>query len=201
MSTQKSPFDWPQSAPIVFPIVVVSSYLSAIPILLFLSSPSGLGAQFLAPILSTALRRVSNSNLESSPQKAIALLTVFYMFALYVCSAVMSATAQLMGNKTGYKNKEPRLNKRNLPPGLPHRMVATHEALYDIFPAYAITAALAASSPFPPSQTINALVLHVFLKLAVFSPAYLLDIDVVRTYSHMCSVAALLVGVWGVVVG
>jgi hypothetical protein len=29
---------------------------------------------------------------------------------------------------------EPRLNKRNLPPGLPHRMVATHEALYDIFP-------------------------------------------------------------------
>ncbi|KAJ7932967.1 hypothetical protein B0H13DRAFT_2650624 [Mycena leptocephala] len=93
----------------------------------------------------------------------------------------MSATAQLMGNKTGYKNKEPRLNKRNLPPGLPHRMVATHEALYDIFPAYAITAALAASTPFPPSQTINALVLHVFLKLAVFSPAYLLDIDVGRT--------------------
>jgi hypothetical protein len=85
--------------------VVVSSYLSAIPILLFLSAPSGLGAQFLTPILSTALRRVCNSSLESSPQKAIALLTAFYMFALYVCSAVMSATAQLMGNKTGYKNK------------------------------------------------------------------------------------------------
>jgi hypothetical protein len=31
-------------------------------------------------------------------------------------------------------NSEPRLNKRTVAGGIPHRMVATHEALYDIFP-------------------------------------------------------------------
>ncbi|KAJ6535123.1 hypothetical protein B0H19DRAFT_1185026 [Mycena capillaripes] len=211
MSTAKSLFDWPRSntTAIVFPIFVLSSYISAIPLISFLAAPSGPGATFLTPLLSHALRRVSNdaSTLETDPRKAIALLTVFYMFTLYVCSAVMSATAQLLGNKVGYKNREPRLNKRNLPAGLPNRMVATHEALYDIFPAYAITAALASSSSLPPSlspstaKVINALVLHVFIKLAIFSPAYLFDVDTVRSYSHMCAVAALLVGTWGVVVG
>ncbi|KAJ6448863.1 hypothetical protein C8R47DRAFT_1171919 [Mycena vitilis] len=210
MASNKSPFDWPSSLPrIGMPLVTFSLYLSAIPVLRFLSAPSGFGANFLTPFLSSALRSVSSSSatLERNPEKAIALLSVFYMFMLYVCSAIMSATGQLLGNKgAGYKNREPRLNKRNLS-GLPHRMVATHEALYDIFPAYALTAALAAStlspisSPSALSSTLNPLVLHVFFKLAVFSPAYLLDIDIVRTYSHMCSVAALLVGMWGVVVG
>ncbi|KAJ6550875.1 hypothetical protein DFH09DRAFT_1168498, partial [Mycena vulgaris] len=93
----------------------------------------------------------------------------------------------LLGNKAGYKNREPHLNKRNLQSGLHHRMIATHEALYDIFPDN--------SSSVP----INALALHVFFKLAVFWPAYLLDIDMVRSYSHMCSISALLVGLWDVV--
>jgi hypothetical protein len=66
----------------------------------------------------------------------------------------MSAMGQVLGKKTGYKNKglslfeflpcdnssliklslEPRLNKRVITCGIPHRMIATHEALYDIFP-------------------------------------------------------------------
>ncbi|KAJ7167455.1 hypothetical protein C8R46DRAFT_1350460 [Mycena filopes] len=111
----------------------------------------------------------------------------------------MSAVAQLLGNRNGYKNKEPRLNKRTVTNGLPHRMLATHEALYDIFPAYAVTAALVANSNTSSTIPINGLVLHVFFKLAVFSPAYLLNLDVIRTYSHMCSIAALLVALWNIV--
>ncbi|KAJ7330366.1 hypothetical protein DFH08DRAFT_312702 [Mycena albidolilacea] len=202
----KSPMDWSRESPIPFPFVVLSCYLSGIPLIRILSSPTGLGGRFLTPLLSSALHSVSDgaSSVENNPQKAVALLTVFYVFVVYILSAIMSALAQLLGNKTGYKNKEPRLNKRTVAGGIPHRMVATHEALYDIFPAYAVAAALVASTFTGPSASmvtaINALVLHVFLKLFVFAPVYLLGIDPVRTYSHMCAVAAVLVAIWSVVV-
>jgi hypothetical protein len=52
------------------------------------------------------------------------------------------------------------------------------------------------------SVSINVLVLHVFLHFAVYSPSYLLDIGILRlrTYSHMCPVSVLSVGLWSVVV-
>jgi hypothetical protein len=133
------------------PLLAMGSYLSAIPVLSFLSSSSGMGARLVTPLLSAALHRVSGATAESNPQKAIVLLTAFYLPSVYIVSAVMSVTGQIIGNKNGYHNKgllplqlllnlqsnnsheEPRHNKRNLS-GLPHRMVATHEALYDIFP-------------------------------------------------------------------
>ncbi|KAF8213980.1 hypothetical protein K438DRAFT_1956081 [Mycena galopus ATCC 62051] len=210
MAFGKSLMDYPQNSSISFPIIVLACYLSAIPLLRFLSSPTGFGGRILTPLLSSALKKVSNgaSSVESSPQKAVALLTLFYVFVIFILSAIMSAEAQLLGNKTGYKNKEPRLNKRNVTTGLPHRMISTHEALYDIFPAYAVAVALFVSTSTGPltfstsaSTALNALVLHVVLKLFVFTPSYLLDVDPVRTYSHMCSVAAILVAIWGVVVG
>ncbi|KAJ7482734.1 hypothetical protein FB451DRAFT_1235945 [Mycena latifolia] len=196
-------FDFPQDSYIFFPLATLGSYISPIPLLSFLSAPSGLGARLVTPILSTALFKVSNgaSTAENSPQKAIMLLTVFYMTSVYIVSAGMSSYGQLLGNKAGYRNKEPRFNKRNLPSGLPHRMVATHEALYDIFPAYAATAALLAASMTTKSTSvpINALVLHVFFKLVVYWPAYLMDLDMIRSSSHMCSISALLVGLWSVI--
>ncbi|KAJ7248869.1 hypothetical protein B0H12DRAFT_712815 [Mycena haematopus] len=197
--------------PYSFPIITLACYLSAIPVLTLLASPTGLGAKILTPLLANALRRVSNgrSSVEQNPQKAVALLTLFYVFALFILSATMSATGQLLGNKTGYKNKEPRIVKRTITSGLPHRMIATHEALYDIFPAYAIAAALFASAFTGPlalsvpsaSIALNALVLHVFLKLFVYTPSYLLNVDLVRSYSHMCAVAAVMLAIWGIVVG
>ncbi|KAJ7101464.1 hypothetical protein B0H15DRAFT_816189 [Mycena belliarum] len=196
-------FDFPQSSYIVFPLATLGSYLSQIPVLAYLAAPGGLGARLVTPLLSRALVRVSHgaATLENSPQKAIVLLTGFYLASVYIGSAVLSTYGQLLGNKGGYKNKEPRFNKRSLPSGLPHRMVATHEALYDIFPAYAVTAALLASTLTTNSSSvpINALALHVFLKVAVFPAAYLLDIDPLRSASHMGSIAALLVALWSVV--
>ncbi|KAJ7758035.1 hypothetical protein B0H16DRAFT_1822825 [Mycena metata] len=136
MSAGKSLFDFPQSSYTVFPLLTLLSYFSPIPILVVLSAPSGIAAQFLTPLLAVALRKVSHgaTTLEDSPQKAIVLLTGFYMVLVCILSATMSSTGQLLGNKTGYKNKEPRANKRSISTGLPHRMIATHEALYDIFP-------------------------------------------------------------------
>ncbi|KAJ6510977.1 hypothetical protein C8R45DRAFT_399975 [Mycena sanguinolenta] len=200
----KSLFDWPQNtSPAPFPFLIFSGYLSTIPVLSFLSSPTGPISQVLAPLLSSALHCASKgvSSIEESPQRAVALLTLFYVFAVFILSAIMSVMGQLLGNEEGYKNKEPRMNKRNISSGLPHRMIATHEALYDTFPVYAIAAALFVSVPSSPSTSLNALILHVFLKLFVYAPCYLFDIDLVRSYSHMCAVGAVLLAIWDVVVG
>ncbi|KAJ7482721.1 hypothetical protein FB451DRAFT_1170582 [Mycena latifolia] len=236
-------------------------------------------ARLVTPLLSNALLKVSSgaSLAENSPQKAIMLLTAFYMTSVYIVSAGMSSYGQLLGNKAGYRNKEPRFNKRNLPSGLPRgrcqgpvRKIGSNpnrtelnakfrvwgaifaervrtpnrksylgtrfrfkagafpepnarfrfgvrakwartEPNFDntrpaishgrntrrtlrYFPAYAATAALLAASMTTKSTSvpINALVLHVFFKLAVYWPAYLLDLDMIRSSSDMCSISALL---------
>ncbi|KAJ7482706.1 hypothetical protein FB451DRAFT_1442330 [Mycena latifolia] len=210
-------FDFPQDSYIFFPLATLGSYISPIPILSFLSAPSGLGARLVTPLLSNTLLKVLSgaSAAENSPQKAIMLLTAFYMTSVYIISAGMSSYGQLLGNKAGYRNKEPHFNKRNLPSGLPHRMVATHDDIpWSVSPqyctffanrgsliAYAATAALLAASMTTKSSSIpiNALVLHVFFKLVVYWPAYLLDLDMIRSSSDMCSISALLVGLWSVV--
>ncbi|KAJ7330386.1 hypothetical protein DFH08DRAFT_815295 [Mycena albidolilacea] len=152
----------------------IESYLVATPLVNILSTPSGFGARTLAPVLSAVLLKVLNntSSVESSPQKAVALLTLFYVFAVYVLSAIMSAMGQLLGNKMGYKNEEPCLNKCVITCGIPHQMIATHEALYNIFPAYAVAAALFACTSTGPSAptALNALSLYIFLKLFVYVP-------------------------------
>jgi len=169
-----------------------------------MTAPTGPVFNFLTSHLSSALSAISGkpSTVHGDLKKAVVLLTAFYVLAVFILSSLMSIMAQVMGNEEGYKNKEPRFNKKYLPPGLPARMCATHDALFDIFPAYAVTASLVASSVGNYSQPIvplNALVLHVFLKVFVYTPSYVLDLDIARTYSHMFSVAALLVGLWHVV--
>ncbi|KAF8196264.1 hypothetical protein K438DRAFT_1825912 [Mycena galopus ATCC 62051] len=210
MSAGKSLLDWSRNYPIIpFPLGILAAFLSALPVVQFLSSPTGLGGRVLTPLLSTALQSLSGgaSSVETSPQRAVALLTLFYVFVIFALTAIMSLTGQLLGSKMGYKNKEPRLNKRTVTSGVPHRMIAAHEALLEILPAYVVAAALFTStcttslSSSTSETALNALVFHVFLKVFVFTPAYLLNVDSLRSYSHMSSVVAVLLAIWGVVMG
>ncbi|KAJ7248870.1 hypothetical protein B0H12DRAFT_712881 [Mycena haematopus] len=212
-ASRDSSFDWPKSSsPILFPLLILFLDICTLPILNFLSSPTGLVSQVLTPLLSNALHCVSNGTLsvERNPEKAVALLTLFYAFAVFILGPIMSVTAQLLGNEAGYKNKEPRIVRRAITGGLPHRMISTHEALYDVFPVYAIGAALLFSaftarpltlSARSASTSLNALVLHVFLKLFVYTPAYLLDVDKARSFAHMFAVMVALLAIWCVVIG
>lgn len=104
-------------------------------------------------------------------------------------------------------------------------MISAHEALIEIFPgktifssrriqitnlpilfvAYAVTAALVvsflASGNNSPEAlvSVNALVLHVFLKIFIYVPVYLVDQDGLRSISHMTSISALLVALWSII--
>jgi uncharacterized MAPEG superfamily protein len=206
-------FDFPQSAGSAATafIVPILSWLSTIPVLYVLVKPEGVIEKTLVrPSLSYLLRVTAGSLARSAitkdgeKQVLIIGVTILYVTMVYVLSGIVSVVGQSMGTKNGYKNKEPRHSKQQLGPGLPHRMVSTHEALYDIFPAYAVVAAIlyatASSAPLGkgvagisvPSESLSALVLHVFLKLFVYAPAYLADVDVLRSAAHLHAMAALI---------
>lgn len=50
---------------------------------------------------------------------------------------------------------------------------------------------------FQPAVPLNALALHIFIRVCIYAPAYALDTDLVRTLSHMSSISALLVALLG----
>ncbi|EGO05353.1 hypothetical protein SERLA73DRAFT_174469 [Serpula lacrymans var. lacrymans S7.3] len=123
-------------------------------------------------------------------------MSLLYYVCVYVVSSVLSATAQIATSPFPYNNVEPRKHKRNMPPGLAHRTVSTHEALYDFFPAYSITAIFTAwcISPSEPisSPVLSALALHIFVKLAIWAPAYLLRAHALRGAAHIVANDALI---------
>jgi len=103
-----------------------------------------------------------------------------------------------MGNEYGYDNKAPRLAKLSLS-GLPHRMVASHQNLLEIFPLYALAAGLTATLDVSPSvyrQNLNLLLLHVFCKTVIYIPAYLFNQDLIRSSAHFVGIGALLGNLW-----
>lgn len=100
----------PIFSPRFFTIVLIG-YLSPIPVLnKWVIGPSDFASKYLTPILWSSLSRVTGvvsdgTSSRNSYLQAIALLTLFYIFIVYILTGLMSSTAQLIGNKAGYKNK------------------------------------------------------------------------------------------------
>lgn len=61
----------------------------------------------------------------------------------------------------------------------------------EIFPAFALIAGLVATMAPKDQQLINLLGLHVLVKLGVFWPSYLADLDGPRGLGHLLSIGAL----------
>ncbi|KAH7927233.1 hypothetical protein BV22DRAFT_1193720 [Leucogyrophana mollusca] len=146
-------------------------------------------------------------------RRLLMAMSLFYYLAVYVLSSVLSVVAQFGSSHLPYNNQEPRLHKYSLGGGLPHRVIATHDALYDFFPAYTITAVFAAVS-LPPSTSLGvptldaspvvavvlpALALHVAVKVGVWAPAYVLDASSIRSVSHIFANAALILALLALV--
>lgn len=61
----------------------------------------------------------------------------------------------------------------------------------EVFPSFALAAALTATMDPTNRQLVNLLGLHVVAKLFVFWPAYLLNIDLARTLGHLLATSSL----------
>ena len=75
--------------------------------------------------------------------------------------------------------------------GLPLRLRSAHYNIMEMFPGFALSAALAQATCPGNQQIINLLGLHVMAKLLVHYPAYLLDIAPPRSLAHMIATGSV----------
>lgn len=95
---------------------------------------------------------------------------------------------------------DPRASVNNLS-GLPLRLRSAHYNLLEMFPGFALAAALAYVSAPKNQQLINLLGLHVLLKSFVFYPAYLLNVAPLRSLAHLGATASVINVAWQLATG
>lgn len=96
----------------------------------------------------------------------IAALAALYATVTYALTGAASAAGQAAGIQGRFDNKHPRANTKNLT-GLPLRMHSAHYNLMEMFPGWAIAAALAQAIAPGDQHVINLLGLHVISKVFV----------------------------------
>jgi uncharacterized MAPEG superfamily protein len=85
--------------------------------------------------------------------------------------------------------------------GLPLRMRSAHYNLMEIFPGFALSAALAQTLAPKNQQVLKLLGLHVLLKCFAYYPFYLLKMGAPRTLSHVFATGASINVAWRLATG
>ena len=80
--------------------------------------------------------------------------------------------------------------------GLPLRMRSAHYNLMEMFPGFALAAALTQSLAPSNQQLINLLGLHVLAKVFVYYPCYLMNVAPLRTASHVFATGSVMNVCW-----
>ncbi|KAF8854246.1 hypothetical protein BDZ45DRAFT_747695 [Acephala macrosclerotiorum] len=80
--------------------------------------------------------------------------------------------------------------------GLPFRLRSAHYNLIEMFPGFALSAALTQSLAPKNQSLINLLGFHVLLKCFVYYPAYVLDVAPVRSFAHLGATASVINVAW-----
>ncbi|KAH8750643.1 hypothetical protein BGZ57DRAFT_945492 [Hyaloscypha finlandica] len=166
-------------------------------------NPQGLltaavGPVFLAAI-PTLLSIIPGSD-SISKDRVIPALSAFYIFWTFAATGAASVGGLGASRKEGLDNNHPRKDINNLT-GLPLRLRSAHYNLMEMFPGFALAAALAQVSAPTNQNLINLLGLHGLLKSFVYYPAYLLDIAPVRSLAHLGATASVINVAWLLALG
>lgn len=142
-------------------------FLAAIPLTSWITQPNSLVEKAVNGVISTIAFVGSAGSTSVVPQTGkIAALGALYITMTYAISGAGSAAGVDAGNKEGRDNNHPRAQVKNLR-GLPLRLHSAHYHLMEMFPGFAMSAALAQTMA-PGDQTlINLLGLHVIAKCFV----------------------------------
>ncbi|KAG8929357.1 hypothetical protein FRC02_005703 [Tulasnella sp. 418] len=184
-------------------VSVAGAYLALIPVASKICAKGSLAERMLVPAFRLGCNVfLGQSGSDSDPREGMRLLvfaTGFSALIAYAITPALSVCGQSMIGK-GYKNKEPRSGKLNLK-GKARRLVSTHENLLETFPVLAIAAAFSAALA-PPTSTsdplLTRILLHVFLKSFIYIPAYVFNVDLLRTASHNLAIGSAVGAVWEV---
>ena len=142
-------------------------FLAAVPLTSWVAQPNGLLEKAVNGVVSSVAFLGSAGSTSSVAQTGkIAALGALYVTVTYAISGAGSAAGTASGNEEGRDNDHPRSQVQNLK-GLPLRLHSAHYNLMEMFPGWAISAALAQAMA-PGDQTlINLLGLHVLSKVFV----------------------------------
>lgn len=142
-------------------------FLAAVPVTSWIAQPNGLLEKAVNGVCSSVAFLGSAGSMSSVAQSGkIAALGALYVTMTYAITGAGSAAGAAAGTEGGRDNNHPRAQTSSLR-GLPLRLYSAHYNLMEMFPGWAISAALAQAMA-PGDQTlINLLGLHVLSKVFV----------------------------------
>lgn len=85
--------------------------------------------------------------------------------------------------------------------GLPLRLQSAHNNMMEMFPGFALAAALAMSIAPNNQHIINLLGMHVIAKVFLYYPSYLMNIAPVRSIAHFLATGSVIAVCWKFVNG
>ncbi|RMY84775.1 hypothetical protein D0862_11337 [Hortaea werneckii] len=149
-------------------------FLAAIPLTSWIAQPNSLVEKAVNGVCaSIAYVGSAGASSKVSNGGKIAALSTLYIAMTYALSGAGSAAGVEAGTEEGRDNNHPRKQVQKLE-GLPLRLHSAHYNLMEMFPGFALSAALTQAIA-PTDQTlVNLLGLHVLSKvfLSVFSPLH-----------------------------
>lgn len=132
---------------------------------------------------------------QSGAGRTIPAISAIYVFWAFGGSGAFSAAGQAMGRKEGLDLSHPRKHVSALN-GLPLRLFSAHYGLMENFSAFALAAALAQYLAPNDREIVNLVGYSALIKLFGYYPAYLFDIGLPRTLSHISANAAVINVLW-----
>ncbi|KAK5129762.1 hypothetical protein LTR08_002828 [Meristemomyces frigidus] len=140
-------------------------FLAAVPLTSWVAQPAGLLEKAVNGLCSgIAFLGTAGASSKVSPTGKIAALSTLYIAMTYAFSGAGSAAGVASGCEEGRDNLHPRAQFADLK-GLPLRLYSAHYNMMEMFPGFALSAALTQTMA-PSDQTlINLLGLHVISKV------------------------------------
>lgn len=141
-------------------------FLAAIPLTSYITQPNSIFEKSLNGLTSTLTHLIPSSSPTSSTNK-IATLATLYLTVTYALSGAASAAGINSAYAEGRDNNYPRKQVAGLKEGLPLRLYSAHYHLMEMFPGWAVVAALAQGIAPHDQGVVNLLGLHVVAKCFV----------------------------------
>jgi uncharacterized MAPEG superfamily protein len=169
-------------------------FLAAVPVTSYITKPGG----YVQSLVETVLKLVPGGSIAAD--RIIPAMSAIYIFWTFAGTGAISAAGQAAARKEGLDGEEPRKFVNNLV-GLPLRMRSAHYNLMEMFPGFALVAALTQAAAPKNQQLLNLLGLHVLLKCFVYYPSYLLKVGPLRSLGHVLATGSIINVAWRLALG
>ncbi|WPH04190.1 Hypothetical protein R9X50_00707800 [Acrodontium crateriforme] len=167
-------------------------FLAAIPVTTFIAKEGGIFEKAVNGLCNSIVWLSSAGSQSRIAQTGkIAALSGLYIAATYAFTGAASVAGQAAGCKDGRDNKEPRKSTASLK-GLPLRLYSAHYNLMEMFPGFALAAALVQAMAPADQALTNLLGLHVITKLFVYYPSYILNVGPTRSLAHILATSSVI---------